>query len=223
MRSHSSVNPGIFQVPDMCSKILGCFNLPLAFLCIREIDKPVGEHGTNTGFFNRPCSIFHEEVHIIERSSSAADHLNTGKTGPPVDIICLQVSFEWPDLLRKPVLQDHIVSISPQERHCSVRVGVYQSRECNRPVTIDDELCLSLVLYPLMFTNACDGSCIVNKNIDWFSIHCHIRDQEGIVLFKNICHGMLCHLVSPHLPDDLCYNLFSPCAVFTGRGKDMFV
>src|SRR5512137_2210525 len=174
MRSHSGFNPWIFQVPDMCSKILGRFDLPLAFLCIGEIDKPVGEHRTNTGFFSRPCSVFHEEVHIIECCGSAADHLNTGKAGPPVHVICLQVSFEWPDLLREPVLQDHIICISPQERHCSVRVGVYHSRECNCPVTIDDKLCLSFVLFPLMFTNACKGSCIVNKNIDWFSIHCHI-------------------------------------------------
>src|SRR5512137_789753 len=68
VRSCSGFDPGIVQAFYLCSKCLGRFTLLLAFLFREEIDEPVGEHGPNTGFVNRPGCIIHTEVHIIECS-----------------------------------------------------------------------------------------------------------------------------------------------------------
>src|SRR5665647_2549817 len=81
MRPHSSFDPGIIQGPDMCDKVLGCFTLVLALLCTEEIDEPVRQHCTHSGFIHCPGCIGHKEVHIIECSCTAPDHLKTGKTG----------------------------------------------------------------------------------------------------------------------------------------------
>ena len=47
---------------------------------------------------------------------------------------------------------------------------IHETRECDRPIAIDDKLCLTFMLFPILFTNTGDSSRIINKNIDRVAI-----------------------------------------------------
>ena len=108
------------------------------------------------------------KVHIIECSCAGPDHLEAGKPCPQVYIITGQMGFERPDLLRKPVLQDHVVGISPSN---VIAAWVWVLTSPGSAIAPSPSMINSaspLTFRPLFFTHPGDGSRIINKNINEF-------------------------------------------------------
>jgi len=102
--------------------------LMFPLFCIVKVNEPVAEQGADAGLVYGLCGRFHLEVHVVKRSRPGPDHLKAGKFCAPVDIVGGEMRFERPDLLAKPVLQDHVICVAPQERHRRMRVRVRETR-----------------------------------------------------------------------------------------------
>ncbi|OPY35191.1 MAG: hypothetical protein A4E34_00999 [Methanoregula sp. PtaU1.Bin006] len=206
-------DPRVVQRAYMADKVLCCPALGLALPSIEEVNEPVGKHCPDPRLADGPGCLLHHEVHVVECGRACPDHLEAGEFCPPVHVRRRQVGLERPDLLGEPVLQDHVVGIAAQEGHGGMSVGVDKTGKRDRPVPVDNDICLTRVLFPYTFPDSTNGTVVSDKNIRVFPVHLHIRNQDRLLPAKNIVHAVP---PSSHLLHDRIQNFCCPFTELPG-------
>ena len=149
---------------------LGRPDLGFPLLRAPEVDEPVGEGCPEPHLIDGIRCAFHEEVHVVERDCAAPDHLKAREFCPIVDIVAGEVSLKRPDLLGEPLLEWHIVGISPEKGHRGVGVGVDHARDGDPIRSIDDDI--GIYCPPGILPDPGDRSRLIDSDI-------HSRSPDG--------------------------------------------
>ena len=113
------------------------FPLPGCFFLKSVIQNYIGNNGTDSHLdCSLPCK-GKMPVLVIERHSACPDHFEGGHFRSPIHEITIDSGFDVPDSFN-PCTERHIFFDSSHERHCSMRMHIYESRHRRTSCTVKD-------------------------------------------------------------------------------------
>ena len=97
-----------------------------AALGVHAVDEGQPDRRTQSAVDDGPRDGRGMPVHVPEPDGAAADHLEAGEAGSPVDVVGVEAGLRGPDLLFEPLHEREVAAVAAEQRHGRVGVPVHE-------------------------------------------------------------------------------------------------